>query len=189
MDSFLEIEFKNMLDADKYNYFLNFFNCSALNCIKQVNYYFDTLDSTLKKNDMGLRIRNILDKEYILTLKVSQEIGKLEIEQHLTKEGFNTFLATSSIKHLSGNTISYLKEILNINDLLLTVDFTTFRYEIPSNFGVFMLDKTVYKNHVDFEIELEVESYEDGLKAFNNFLKLHNIPFIEANTKLARAFL
>ncbi len=187
MSTFLEIEFKNLLDVDEYEYLYNFFGCDSLSNIKQQNYYLDTSDFALRAKNIALRIRNVENSDIVLTLKVPQEIGILEVEQLITPNEFNLFLTTNNITHINGEVKDYLSTLRLDTNLLLFMQFTTYRYEVNNSDGVFMLDKTVFENCTDYELELEVLDYNSGLIFFKNFLSNHNIDYKEAKPKIARA--
>lgn len=187
MSTFLEIEFKNLLDVDEYEYLYNFFGCDSLSNIKQQNYYLDTSDFALRAKNIALRIRNVENSDIVLTLKVPQEIGILEVEQLITPNEFNLFLTTNNIAHINGEVKDYLSTLRLDTNLLLFMQFTTYRYEVNNSDGVFMLDKTVFENCTDYELELEVLDYNSGLIFFKNFLSNHNIDYKEAKPKIARA--
>ena len=70
--------------------------------IRQVNYYFDTIDMNLVKNKFNMRVRHILKTdEYIFTVKIPT-VGEanIELNQEITYDEFKNFLcsAFTSIK-------------------------------------------------------------------------------------------
>jgi len=53
----------------------------------------------------------------------------------------------------------------------------------PGDKGTFFLDKSFYQDQMDYELEFESESLEEGALIFQNFLKLHGIKVRKAKQK------
>ena len=172
----LEIEFKCKIDKETYLKLLKeFYLANYVN--KQTNYYFDTLDYKLRNKHITLRIR---EKEYNvkLTLKTNVSEGILEKNiilykndaKKMIEEGFNA-------------------SIIGINEVVYNVaKLTTYRVKMDYKGGVLFFDKNIYYQTVDYEIEYEVTDKEEGYKVFLEFLKEREIPLVQTESKIARAY-
>ncbi|MGL4373246.1 MAG: CYTH domain-containing protein, partial [Turicibacter sp.] len=164
---------------------LNTFHITEENIWTQKNIYFDTKDSLLKQKDAALRIR-VKGANYELTLKTKQEIGLLETNQKITKETCHQLITHRIFPEgIVANTLVDLG--LNPSKLRITTDLTTKRAEVNYKNGLLVFDKSFYHDIIDFELEYEVENYEEGLTNFNQFLKNNQIPPREAENKIKRA--
>ena len=56
----------------------------------------------------------------------------------------------------------------------------------PGDKGTYFLDKSFYQDQMDYELEFESESLEEGALAFQSFLKLHDIKVRKAKQKIER---
>lgn len=185
MTQYLEIEFKNSLTKEEYEKLLNHFNPLPNSLIKQVNIYLDTKDLILRQRKNALRVR-IKDQVIELTLKQKQNIGILETTDIITEETL-----TEIFKHhklIKGEVLNKLKELEIKNDLYEIASLTTYRYEIPYLNNLLALDKSIYFNHCDYEIELETEEYDYGKKVFQELLDTFNIPKKKTQNKIVRAY-
>jgi len=176
----IEIEFKNVITKNQYEALLKEFKLEN-NVFKQVNYYFDTPLLELNKQDIVLRIRQKGDQRYKLTLKKqnAQEayeyhvILKPEIATTILKKGFN-------IKDFFTNDdLDY--------DVIFHVSLDNYRASAPYDKGTLFIDKCVYHDLTDYEVEYEVTNYQQGLESFNNFLEDHKINLQTTKRKSDRA--
>ncbi|RSL31045.1 CYTH domain-containing protein [Salibacterium salarium] len=183
-----EIEKKNLLTESEFHNLCKTLNIKMNDFFWQANTYFDTTNDDIKKQGAALRVRQKNDA-YELTLKQPAEVGLLETNQNLTKEeaklAFSTFtLPEGEVKH---QLISSLA--VDVHNLHLLGTLETNRVQTPFNEGLLFLDKSVYLDTEDFEIELEgpaenvVETWMDDL------LKEHGIPVRETPNKIKRFFL
>ena len=69
----LEIEYKTLLTKNEYQQLLPLF--SKIKATKQINYYIDTADFSIRDAKMALRVR-AFDNRSELTLKIPQQVGK-----------------------------------------------------------------------------------------------------------------
>ena len=164
----IEIEFKNVITKDEYESLLKEFKLEN-NVFKQVNYYFDTKDLDLNKKDIVLRIRQKGDSRFKLTLKKQNEKESFEyhvfikpdVAHQIIKDGFN------------------VRDFFSLDDMNFDVTFyvslDNYRASTPYEKGTLFIDKCIYCNIVDYEVEYEVINYDEGLFSFNDFLKKHNI--------------
>src|SRR5690625_2716737 len=86
----IEIEFKTLINEEDFERLrtkLPFFEKPII----QTNYYFDTIDYSLKRQPCALRIRE-KENNYTLTLKQPHQDGILETHDKLTKKEFTQWI-------------------------------------------------------------------------------------------------
>lgn len=180
-----EIEFKQLLSKANYQdiydkYFLD------EKAFSQTNYYIDTLNFDLKSHQSALRIR-VKNNAYEMTLKVPAEIGLLEynfetnIEPKLNKQIENQDLPEDILDQL-------LNMGIDIDSLIILGDLTTERIEKEIDGNLLVLDKNRYLGFEDFELEYEVDDYNEGLIQFKSILNQFNIKHEMPNNKVQRFF-
>ncbi|MEH7416359.1 CYTH domain-containing protein [Neobacillus drentensis] len=182
----IEIEFKNMLTKAEYEGILLAFNIEKKQIFTQENLYFDTPDFSLKNAKSALRIRK-KDTNYEMTLKQPREIGLLETNQKLTQEETSAaihdgILPSGQIKQLiEENNIPFAK-------LVYFGSLITNRVELAYENGLLVLDHSIYLQHEDYEMEYEVEDYQEGLKKFQALLSQFKIPQRQSENKVQRFY-
>ncbi|WP_430509482.1 CYTH domain-containing protein [Gottfriedia solisilvae] len=182
----IEIEFKNLLTKDEFTKLQNVFHITESMFVEQTNYYFETPSFTLKNSGGALRIRQ-KSHSFVLTLKIRQAIGHLEIHQKLSESEAMKILETSQIP--DGEVKEYLiEENIKIDNLALLGDLTTRRVELPYENGLLVLDHSTYLNHEDYELEYEVTDELVGKKHFINLLCKYEIPERKTLNKIKRFF-
>ena len=78
----IEIEYKVMINKDDYYKIIS--SLDEYKAFEQVNYYYDTFNNDLKKNNLSFRIRHILnDNTYLMTIKEKLSEGRKEYEFYL----------------------------------------------------------------------------------------------------------
>lgn len=172
----IEIEFKNPVSEKTYTKLLKEYSLEN-NVFLQTNYYFDSKEFTLEKKHIVLRIRLRANK-YKVTLKRGTLQGA--IEEHvliseakaldMIKNGFN------------------LKEFFD-DDLEVSFigKLDNHRVSMPYRDGELFLDKILYFDNIDYEIEYEVDSFEQGEIYFKQFLTEHQIkeePFLRKSSRI-----
>lgn len=177
MKTSIEIEFKTLIDEDTYNKMIEMFNLKD-NIFHQVNYYFDSPDYYLKSNGMALRIRN-KGKSFKFTLKVPFEGNTREDSILLDKDEALNYIDNGV------NLSEYYDIDINAN---VTAFQETYRAVTPYKGGKLFIDKAIYYNNVDYEIEYEVDERDEGLKIFKEFLEENNIPYTKATHKINRCY-
>lgn len=188
----LEIEFKNMLTHEEYQELLQseFLNQENPEKITQINYYFDTKDSDLKKQGAALRIR-ISSSIMELTLKSPSDDFLMETNISLDKETASSILNKKELS-LSADIFSNekvdLKDIPKDRIFHLFNSMTTERFEKDEDIHLLVLDKTTYQNgEIDYELEVESQDRKKGKEFFHSFLEKHSVPSRPAHPKIARA--
>jgi len=180
-----EIEFKQLLSKANYQdiydkYFLD------EKAFSQTNYYIDTLNFDLKSHQSALRIR-VKNNAYEMTLKVPAEIGLLEYN-------FETNIEPKLNKQIESQDLpeDILDQLLNmgidIDSLIILGDLTTERIEKEIDGNLLVLDKNRYLGFEDFELEYEVDDYNEGLIQFKSILNQFNIKHEMPNNKVKRFF-
>ncbi|MFU0762670.1 CYTH domain-containing protein [Staphylococcus pasteuri] len=181
-----EIEFKQILNENVYNDIKHKYFKDDIP-FKQINYYIDTEDFKLKSNQSALRIR-VKDDTYEMTLKVPAEVGLTEynfdvsIEPKINKVISHDQLP-SDIRHI-------ISEKYGIQDGSLSIlgALTTYRMETNYKNELLVLDKSEYLGTEDYELEFEVNQYEEGLTKFNELLQSFNLAHQKPLNKVQRFF-
>ena len=186
MSQNVEKEFKNLLNKEEYEALIVAFDLDETEPTKQTNIYFDTPDFKLKGLNSGLRIRMYEDKGEITLKTPIQENEKLETNDDLTLDEAKTLVEAHLMK-ATGNVADKLKGLgIAPGDLVIIGQLSTIRYDFPGDKGTFFLDKSFYQDQMDYELEFESESLEEGALIFQNFLKLHGIKVRKAKQKIER---
>lgn len=186
MSQNIEKEFKNLLNKEEYEALIVAFDLDETEPTKQTNIYFDTPDFKLKGLNSGLRIRMYEDKGEITLKTPIQENEKLETNDDLTLDEAKTLVEAHLMK-ATGNVADKLKGLgIAPGDLVIIGQLSTIRYDFPGDKGTFFLDKSFYQDQMDYELEFESESLEEGAIIFQNFLKLHDIKVRKAKQKIER---
>ena len=186
MSQNIEKEFKNLLNKEEYEALIVAFDLDETEPTKQTNIYFDTPDFKLKGLNSGLRIRMYEDKGEITLKTPIQENEKLETNDDLTLDEAKTLVEAHLMK-ATGNVAVKLKGLgIATGDLVIIGQLSTIRYDFPGDKGTFFLDKSFYQDQMDYELEFESESLEEGAIIFQNFLKLHDIKVRKAKQKIER---
>lgn len=168
MSENLEIEFKTLLSKEEFSRTIDYFQLKEEHFFTQINYYFDSSDFQLKKQNIGLRVR-ILSKFAEITLKIPNKVGLLEINDTLSSEEAEQIIESERLPD-SGNVYNKLTDIgISKQDLRLIGSLKTKRAEIKLPQGLLALDESWYNEQHDFELELEVD---DAIQGKENFLSL-----------------
>lgn len=172
-----EIEFKQLLTESQYNVIhKTYFN--EIEPFKQTNFYIDTPDFDLKDHKSALRIR-VKDDYLEMTLKIPAEVGLTEynFETHIVPE-LNKPIPEQS---LPSEILEQLTKMdIDLTELIILGSLKTERLEKEINGNLLVLDKSTYLDFEDFELEYEVEDYDEGLIQFKSILEKfdmkHEIP-------------
>ena len=186
MSQNIEKEFKNLLNKEEYEALLTAFALDEAEPVNQTNVYFDTPDHKLKHLNSGLRIRMYDDKAEITLKTPIQENEKLETNDDLTLEEAKALVDSHRMK-ATGNAADKLKDLgIATEDLVIIGQLSTIRYDFPGDKGTYFLDKSFYQDQMDYELEFESESLEEGALAFQTFLQQHAIKVRKAKQKIER---
>ena len=178
MNKNIEIEFKTAVSKEKYQELIEVFQLEN-NIYKQVNYYFDTDHLDLSKKKVVLRIRQKREHLFKVTLKSQSDVGAFES---------HVFLNEDQAKDM-------IDKGFHAKDFFEDIDhFVTFKAKLenerastPYGLGTLFFDACTYNGITDYEIEYEVDEYDEGLKSFKQFIEKYNIEFTPAKRKSERA--
>ena len=167
MNKNIEIEKRVMLNESQYkalfNYALGYKDKKEMVLI---NHYFDDEDLSLRKAHHMLRIRNIGENRYELTLKIKGDDGDIEINEPLeaskVEELLFKFRCPSKLinEYISNVTHKEIKYITSLK---------TERIEIMFDDYLFVLDKNYYTTVIDYDLEIEARDMSIATKAIEKY--------------------
>jgi len=165
----IEKEYKMMIDEDIYNILLSSLNIKPF---LQTNYYYDVCDSK-----MAMRIRQINDK-YYFTLKVKGDGFKYEYEFEIAGN------------NLDDPKVSEVLDKFKIKQYKYLGKMETYRAIYRMNDGELCVDKSIYNNVIDYELEYELDDYQkDTFNEFKELLNKYKLDFLESQKTKYRRFL
>lgn len=143
----VEKEYKAMISLEQYECMKLMFQWEK--CVMQKNYYYDTNDMYCAKNNITVRIRQKEDNYY---LQIKTPIcceGGLHIKKEYEKK----------LHHLkdviTSNDFKELFIPVHIPDVKQIGNLITERLEFNIDGTTLCLDKNIYNNIVDYEVEVE----------------------------------
>ena len=182
----IEIEFKNILTKNEYEQLLKFFKVDKNHIFKQENHYFDTPNFALKSKETALRIRK-KGLKYEMTLKQPAAVGLLETNQTISED--EAQLAIHFGKLPTGIIQRLIEEIeIPFSTLEYFGSLITERVEFEYQKGLLVLDHSIYLDTEDYELEYEVENYQNGEKLFSDLLEKFKIPGRITENKIRRFY-
>lgn len=159
MANTIEIEAKALVSQADYKKLAKRF--SAYPRYTQTNYYIDSQDRALAKDDIALRIRQIGER-YELTLKTPLSEGLLEKNCVIGESDFIAFRDQGVFP--KGDTSRFLTMLgFELSDLRILTSLTTDRIDVEYEGGLLSLDRNTYSGETDYEIEFEYNNL-DGAK-------------------------
>lgn len=178
----LEVTFRTLLSKNEYLRLAKQFLDASSNL--QINYYFDTPRFTLKASEIILRVRK-RDK-YELTIKRKKGYNKHEVTEIIAEEDFQKFITSGIIPSI--NIQNELTDIIKGQTLVNYMSLSTFRIYFPYKRGKISLDKCEYVGEIDYELEYETTTYEQGKREFIEIVKEFGIIYKKSETKIKRAY-
>ena len=153
MSNNIEIEAKVILSRQDYKKVFDTLKTKITDTHTQTNFYIDSQDRVLKKNDIALRIREY-NRTYVLTCKTPLSEGLLEKNQELSEK---VALEMINLNRFPSGGIQDFFELLYIavSNLEVLASLTTRRNELSIDSSKISLDENTYGNKVDYEIEVE----------------------------------
>ena len=153
MSNNIEIEAKVILSRQDYKKVFDTLKTKITDTHTQTNFYIDSQDRVLKKNDIALRIREY-NRTYVLTCKTPLSEGLLEKNQELSEK---VALEMINLNRFPSGGIQDFLELLDIDvsNLEVLASLTTRRNELTIDSSKISLDENTYGNKVDYEIEVE----------------------------------
>ena len=158
MNKNIEIEKRVMLSKAQYDALLEYTsNYKDKESMVLLNHYFDDEDLALRKAHHMLRIRNINDNQYELTLKVKGDNGDLEINDPISLEEVNEL-----IEHFNYqiNDIMDKVRLVTSKEIRYITSLKTERIEIHFPNYLFVLDKNYYSDVIDYDLEIEANDID-----------------------------
>lgn len=181
----IEIEFKNVLTKEQYDFLLEQFGVDDKLIVRQTNHYFDTPQMTLKSLSSGLRIREIKDKIVCTLKEKASENIHIETTDVLTKEQAELMLA--GLNFFAPKVKERLIQLnISIEQLHVFGTLITDRVELDYKGGTIVFDHSFYLQRDDYEVEYETSNESEGNKIFDEFLKEFQIEKRIADKKIAR---
>ncbi|MEN2466744.1 CYTH domain-containing protein [Ornithinibacillus sp. FSL M8-0202] len=181
----IEIEYKNLLTKEEYETLLHNLPFPKEGK-EQINYYFETADFKLRQHHAALRIRK-KNNQYQLTLKEPHQDGLLETHDSLTEAEALSWISQHPIAK-EATTIQLNQMNIETDELHYVGSLTTIRREYQENGLIIVLDYSQYNHVEDYELEIESQSKEAGLKALTNILETYHITQKDTPNKIARFF-
>ena len=177
MNQHIEKEYKMLLTKEQYELLLQQIQPDPP--VKQVNYYFDTDDHQIQKRKGALRIRE-REGVFLFTLKLHKEDDTLyEFEKLLPSCNQSALLDPEIQSLLQTQSIS--------GSLQLIGELVTWRSIRITDDAEICLDKNIYRDVIDYEIEYEYIREHDGLSIFQSILDLVHLQYKEnCRSKIAR---
>ena len=179
MNSNIEIEAKVLLSEEQYELLVNYLGLDKYRKVKQTNYYIDSKERILKQNDIALRIRE--KDDFVLTLKTPLSEGLLEKNQTISWREYEHFEKSNSFP--SGDIKLFLEMLgFNPDQLEILATFSTERIEMNIEDGLLSLDKNIYGENIDYEIEVEASSMDRAEEICQRILNEAGIRDFKFNT-------
>lgn len=180
----LEIEAKCMISENEYEKLMQKY--TEKDSHKQVNYYIFSSKLLTQIEKFGLRVRQ-KGKSFELTLKVTEKVGKTEINQIISRK---EFLKLKYFKIFpNGEVKNYLisNEVCDPSKLKIAGKLVTFRTDLEFKGSLISIDKSKYNHHIDYEIESESKTEENAKSSLKKFLELNQIVYKKSDqSKLGR---
>ena len=149
MSTNLEIELKSDISKEEYESLISKFDASKI--YLQTNYYIDDENLSVRYLKCGLRVRQ-KEEDFELTLKITQEIGKLEINQQISNKIFKKLVD----RHIfpKGEVKDYLEKKFGLDTSKFKVlgELKTYRLDLPYKTGLICIDKSLYNGLEDYEV-------------------------------------
>ena len=174
MSNAIEIEAKALVKKDEYERLVKRF--ASYPSFEQTNHYIDSEDFLLRKEGLGLRIRE-KNERIEMTLKAPLSQGLLEKTATLSKEEFKAFREDFIFPENDLKRFLTMLDI-DVSKLRVLASLTTKRVDVPYFGGKLSLDANRYNNLTDYEIELEYNNEEDAERLLKELLNSENIEFV-----------
>lgn len=170
----LEIEYKAMLDAKRYEDLLELFAKFAdrVASYTQTNYYFDTEDNLLINQGITVRLRNV-GESWVFQVKIPKDCEGEYNEQVEFVTAVPVLLAGDFIKNgiVKYNQLLQKISVLNQYDgesLHMVGSLATVRQDYDFYTDKISLDKSSYLDVVDYELEWETTNHHFVPYMFNH---------------------
>ena len=145
--------------------------------LKNVNVYFDTEELDLRKRHITLRVRIINDTRCELTAKIKGMNGDDEINDDINLIQANELIKEG--KFPDGNVKSFLLTLPYTLDLYKQIAIlNNIRLEIENEDHLLVIDKNIYGDNTDYNLEIEAK---DSIEKAKTLLNAYILQFNLAN--------
>ena len=145
--------------------------------LKNVNVYFDTEELDLRKRHITLRVRIINDTWCELTAKIKGMKGDDEINDDINLIQANELIKEG--KFPDGNVKSFLLTLPYTLDLYKQIAIlNNLRLEIENEDHLLVIDKNIYGDNTDYNLEIEAK---DSIEKAKTLLNAYILQFNLAN--------
>ena len=143
--------------------------------LQNVNVYLDTEDLFLRKRHTPLRLRIINDAKYELTLKIKGQNGDDEINDDLTKSGYDLLINHDVFP--DGMVRNYLLMLpYPLDNYKQITTLYNRRLEIEIDDCLIVIDKNVYSDITDYNLEIESKnSLAEAKQMMKQLIKQFNL--------------
>ena len=175
MSKNIEMERRVMLTESQYNALFSY--ASSFHNKKSfilVNHYFDDEYLSLRKAHHMLRIRNINDNQYELTLKVKGDNGDLEINEPISLDKVNELIKRFDYKN---NDIMDRVRLVTSKEIKYITSLKTERIEIHFPNYLLVLDKNYYSDVVDYDLEIEANDLDTANQTIQKYCTLFGMQY------------
>jgi uncharacterized protein YjbK len=175
MSTNIEIEGKILVEENEFLKVMEFLELTEKDAVLQINHYIDTKNSQLRSFGFSLRVRE-RKGTYTLTLKSPMAEGTLEKDQQISQKQYILF--RDSNKFPEGLVKDFLLMFgFPVEEVAIITSLSTWRID-----SVFMeqnvcLDKNVYGENTDYEIESEQSSIQLAEETLKKLCEQTQIPF------------
>lgn len=183
MQQEIEIEFKHMLTKDQFDAIYNNFPFTK-NPIVQTNHYFETNNQDLIQKKCALRIREI-NGTYTSTFKEPHPDGILETHDSLSTHMFDTWI-NDQVTHTPNVASRLAAHAVPLQDIHSIGALTTARYTYQTEHLEYVLDRSSYNGIVDYELEIESVTFDQGNEAYQHIVQQFNLQKEQPITKIER---
>ena len=143
--------------------------------LQNTNIYFDSSDLYLRRNHMTLRVRVVNDVYSELTLKIKGENGDDEINDKLTKKDLDLLVKEGVFP--SGNVKNFLIGLsYPLSNYHYIATLVNRRLELEIDGHLLVIDKNVYGDIVDYNLEIESNNdINTAKKILNDYINKYNL--------------
>ena len=121
-----------------------------------------------------LRIRNINDKDFEMTLKVKGDKGDLEINHEVSNKEVDKII--KKFYSVSEEISSHVNNVTN-KEIKYITSLKTERVEIEFEDYLFVLDKNYYSDVIDYDLEIESKSIKKAKKVIKKYCKQYSLQY------------
>lgn len=184
----IEIEFKNLLTENEYNSLFEGLHLKTKDVFSQENIYFDTVNFDLKSKKLALRIR-IKEDTAEITLKSPHK--KHLLETNITISLAEAYSIKKSTVYFASGMIADVLKSYDLDPripLKIFAQLKTERVEQINRNSIIVLDKNYYADKIDYELEVESLSAEEGEQLIDNLMNDFSISKRKTLNKIIRAY-